>query len=124
MEYLQLNAEADAARVRSRTDAEVADLKTKIVGLEVNLEKVQKCVPLTDENSDRIKANKNHLQDLKTAHHEYSTELSALTARLERAEDRAKDAETELKVAQQKAIKVSDPFWSVLVKLLCLVYGS
>lgn len=112
---------ADAARVRSRTDAEIADLKTKIAILEVDLEKVWKRAFLSAEVSNQIKANKNHLQDLKTAHHEYSTELSALTARLERAEDRAKDAETGLKVAQQKAIKVSDPFCSVLARLLCLV---
>jgi intracellular protein transport protein USO1 len=39
-EHLQRTAEADAARVRSRTDAEIADLKTKIAGLEVELEKV------------------------------------------------------------------------------------
>jgi intracellular protein transport protein USO1 len=40
LEYVQLNAEADATRVRSRTDAEVSDLKTKIAGLEIDLEKV------------------------------------------------------------------------------------
>ena len=76
---------------------------------------------LSAEISDRIKANKNHLQDLKTAHQEYSTELTALTARLERAEDRAKDSEIGLKAAQQKAIKVSDPFCFALAKLLCLL---
>jgi intracellular protein transport protein USO1 len=40
LQHLQRNAEADAARVRSRTDGEIADLKTKIAGLEVDLEKV------------------------------------------------------------------------------------
>jgi hypothetical protein len=73
---------------------------------------------LSAKFSDRIKANKNHVQDLQTAHHEYSAELSTLTARLGRAEDRAKDAETGLKAAQQKAIKVSDPFCFVLMELL------
>jgi intracellular protein transport protein USO1 len=76
------------------------------------------------EISDREKANKNHLQDLKTAHHDYSTELTALTARLQRAEDRVKDAETALKVAQQKAIKVSDSSCSVLLQLLRLLYNG
>lgn len=47
------------------------------------------------------------MQDLKTAHHEYTTELNALTARLERAEGRAKDSEAGLNMAQQKAHMVS-----------------
>jgi len=79
---------------------------------------------LSAKFSDHIKANKNHLQDLKTAHYEYSTELSALNARLKRAEDRAEDAETGLRAAQQKAIKVSDHFCSVLVTLLCPMYSD
>lgn len=66
--------------------------------------------------SNLAKANKNHLQDLKTAHHDYSAELTALTARLQRAEDRAKDAETRLTVAREKAVKVSDSSFSVTVK--------
>lgn len=66
-----------------------------------------------------MKANKNHMQDLRTAHHEYTTELNALTARLERAEDRAKDAEAGLQMARQKALKVSRLF---CVKFLFLIY--
>jgi hypothetical protein len=64
------------------------------------------------------------MQDLKTAHQEYTTELSALTARLERAEDRARDAEAGLKVAQQKAHKVSLLSCSTPLKVLCLVHSG
>ncbi len=42
LEHVHRNAVADAARVRSRTDAEAADLKTKIAALQVDLEKVYK----------------------------------------------------------------------------------
>jgi intracellular protein transport protein USO1 len=76
------------------------------------------------EISNLAKANKNHLQDLKTAHDDYSAELSALAARLQRAEDRAKDAETLLKVAQQKGIEVSDSFFASCRKLPYLIYNG
>lgn len=76
------------------------------------------------EISDLTKANKNHLQDLKTAHDDYSTELSALTARLQRAEDRVKDSETALEIAQQKAIKVSGLSCSILVEILYILYSG
>lgn len=64
---------------------------------------------LRKEYSDTPKANKNHLQDLQTAHYEYSSELSGLRSSLERAESRAKDAEGSGKAALQRAFKVRIP---------------
>ena len=68
--------EATATRIRARNEAEVADLKITIHKLEKELEK----------------SNKDHVQDLQTAHEEYSTKLSDLESRLQRAEDKAQDA--------------------------------
>ena len=70
-------SEASATRIRARTDAEIADLKATIRKLENELEK----------------SSKDHVQDLQTAHEEYSTKLSDLESRLQRAEDKARDAE-------------------------------
>lgn len=69
--------EATATRIRARNDAEIADLKVSIRKLEAELEKVSK----------------DHVQDLQTAHEEYSAKLSDLESRLQRAEDKAQDAE-------------------------------
>ena len=71
-------ADADAARVRKRNAAEVDDLKATVNELKVELEK----------------ASKEHVQDLQTAHNDYSSKTSALEARLQRAEEKAQDAET------------------------------
>ncbi|OAX85373.1 hypothetical protein ACJ72_00262 [Emergomyces africanus] len=83
--------EKRAAKIRERHEAEVADLKKTIEDLEASLEK----------------AGKDHIQDLQTAHEEYSSKLSSLEARNQRAEDRAEEAtqraakaESELKAAQ------------------------
>ena len=70
-------AEADASRIRTRHEAEVDDLKSTISGLRSELEK----------------ANKEHVQDLQTAHEDYSTKTTLLEARVQRAEDKAIDAE-------------------------------
>ncbi len=70
-------ADADAARVRIRNEEEVDDLKATINGL----------------RSDLGKASKEHVQDLQTAHEDYSTKTASLESRLQRAEDKAKDAE-------------------------------
>lgn len=52
LEHIQRNAEADSARVRSRTDAEIADLKARIASLEADLEKVCKPARPLLETSD------------------------------------------------------------------------
>ena len=70
-------ADAAAARVRIRHEAEVEDLKATISKLRTELEK----------------ASKEHVQDLQTAHEEFSTKTSELESRLQRAEEKARDAE-------------------------------
>lgn len=70
-------ADADATRVRTRTDAEIDDLKATVRRLRDELEK----------------SSKEHAQDLHIAHEDYSTKISGLESRLQRAEDKANDAE-------------------------------
>lgn len=70
-------ADADATRIRTRTDAEIDDLKATIRRLRDELEK----------------SSKEHAQDLHIAHEDYSTKISGLESRLQRAEDKANDAE-------------------------------
>ena len=70
-------ADADATRVRVRTDAEIDDLKDTVRRLRDELEK----------------SSKEHAQDLHIAHEDYSTKISELESRLQRAEDKANDAE-------------------------------
>ena len=70
-------AEADATRVRTRTNAEIDDLKATVRTLRDELEK----------------SSKEHAQDLHIAHEDYSTKIFGLESRLQRAEDKANDAE-------------------------------
>lgn len=70
-------ADADATRIRTRTDAEIDDLKATIRRLRDELEK----------------SSKEHAQDLHIAHEDYSTKISELESRLQRAEEKANDAE-------------------------------
>lgn len=72
------DGDAAVSRIQTRTDAEIDDLKSIIRSLE----------------SDLAKSNKDHIQDLQTAHEDYSTKTSSLESRLQRAEDKAADAET------------------------------
>ena len=69
--------EAASARIRARTEAEVNDLKDTIHSLKTQLEKL----------------NTDHMQDLHTAHEEYTSNIQALQTRLKRAEENAKEAE-------------------------------
>jgi hypothetical protein len=77
MQKARNEADADAARIRTRNKEEVDDLKATVNGLKSDLEK----------------ASKEHVQDLQTAHEDYSTKTASLESRLQRAEDKAKDAE-------------------------------
>jgi hypothetical protein len=124
LEHVKRSAENDIARIRNRSEAEVADLKANIASLEANLEKVRRYLLLRTASSDPTKANRNHLLDLQTAHNEYSTELSALKARLERADDRAKDAELSGKAALQRALTVRLHFSLRQVILVPVIYSG
>ena len=77
MQRLSEAADADATRVRTRTDAEIDDLKSTVRRLRDELEK----------------SSKEHAQDLHIAHEDYSTKISGLKSRLQRAEDKTNDAE-------------------------------
>lgn len=77
MQRAREDADAAATRFRVRNDAEINDLQNTIRLLRSELEK----------------ANKEHVQDLQTAHEDYSTKLSELQSRLQRAEDKANEAE-------------------------------
>jgi len=77
MQKARMEADADAVRIRIRNEEEVNDLKATVNRLERELEKTSK----------------EHVQDLQTAHEDYSTKTASLESRLERAEDKAKDAE-------------------------------
>ncbi|KAK4696725.1 intracellular protein transport protein USO1, partial [Lecanoromycetidae sp. Uapishka_2] len=77
MQKVRQEADADATRVRARNDAEINDLKATIDKLKSELDK----------------ASKEHVQDLQTAHEDYSTRSSELESRLQRAEDKGNDAE-------------------------------
>ena len=77
MDASRENSENTAANARARYDAEIEDLKIAIRSLETELEK----------------NTKEHVQDLQTAHDDYSLKLTSLETRLQRAEDKATDAE-------------------------------
>ncbi|KAL9114014.1 MAG: hypothetical protein Q9227_001785 [Pyrenula ochraceoflavens] len=73
-----------AAKTRERYEAEIADLKATNDGLSTQLEK----------------ANKDHIMDLQTAHDEYNSRESTLTARAKRAEEKAEEAEERFRACQ------------------------
>lgn len=76
LKQTSMDYESRAAKVRERNEAEVAELKQTIQTLE----------------SRTAKAEKNHVQDLQTAHEEYSSKLSTLEVQCRRAEERAEEA--------------------------------
>ena len=78
------NSGTAAANVRARYDAEIEHLRISICSLETELEK----------------SAKEHVQDLQIAHDDYSLKLTALEARLQRAEDKANDAEDRVSKAK------------------------
>ncbi|MCJ1405615.1 hypothetical protein MMC11_008843 [Xylographa trunciseda] len=80
-------SEEAAAKIRTRHEAETNDLKSTIHKLEMMIEKL----------------NKDHAQDLRTAHEEYSTNMKIIEARLQRAEERAAEAEERATNAQKSA---------------------
>ena len=69
--------ESAASRTRARNDAEIDDLKSTIRNLENELSKI----------------NKDHIQDLETAHEEYSEKLTRLESQLARMVDKGHETE-------------------------------
>ena len=86
----QEETEAKFAKLRERHAAEVEDLKATVQSLEQRLEKL----------------NRDHMQDLQTAHDEYSSTRTTLEARLKRAEEGAKDAEERAKENEERVAQV------------------
>lgn len=78
-EIQKINDENDlaASRIRARNDAEIEDLKSIIHRLESEISKI----------------NRDHVQDLQTAHEEYSMKFNRLESQLARAEDKRHDDE-------------------------------
>lgn len=87
MQKLKFENEASLTRVRERDDAEIQDLKSTIARLSTELEK----------------SSKEHVQDLQTAHEDYTAKVSGLESRLQRAEDRCADAEARAKGLKEEA---------------------
>lgn len=76
-----LEAENRASKTRERNEAEILNLKNTVAQLQAQLTKTER----------------DHMQDLQTAHEEYGTEKKALEARLQSAEQKAEDAEDHAK---------------------------
>ncbi|KAI9746168.1 MAG: hypothetical protein M1818_000849 [Claussenomyces sp. TS43310] len=89
LQHAQRAADGEVERIRKRTDADIGDLNTIISELEGKMQK----------------ANKDHMQDLKTAHNEYTLKLESQTARLSRAEDKSKELEASSKRAHEESVK-------------------
>ncbi|KAL8957917.1 MAG: hypothetical protein Q9193_004924 [Seirophora villosa] len=87
MQKLKDDSEASLARVRERDDAEIQDLKSSVSRLTAELDK----------------SSKEHAQDLQTAHEDYTSKLSGLESRLQRAEGRCADAESRATRLQEEA---------------------
>lgn len=87
IQKLKADSEASLDRLRDRDDAEIKDLKSTITSLRAELEK----------------SSREHVQDLQTAHEDYSTRSSDLESRLQRAEDRCADAESRASRLHQDA---------------------
>lgn len=103
LEHVQRTSEGNAERTRKRMEAEISDLKSNISKLEVDLSKVGQKIYSSLAVTNMPKANKNHLQDLQTAHDEYTANQKEQTARLQRAEEKAKEAEERSQSASKKA---------------------
>ncbi|KAL8949151.1 MAG: hypothetical protein Q9222_004716 [Ikaeria aurantiellina] len=87
MRKLKAESEASLDRMRERDDAEIKDLKSTISRMRTEMEK----------------SGREHVQDLQTAHEDYSTKLSDLESRLQRAEGRYADADSRASRLQQES---------------------
>jgi hypothetical protein len=102
--------ESKAAKVRSRHEAEIQDAQSTVQSLQIALDK----------------SNKDHAQDLRTAHEEYSSSLASLESRLKRAEERAEEAEARAQSAEEAAKEAEQGRASVQTELddLLMVLGD
>ena len=80
------DAESRARQARERDSADIDDLKQQIASLHKQLSK----------------AEQDHLQDIQTAHEEYTSKSSSMEARLKRAEERAEEASAEARSLDEK----------------------
>lgn len=87
IQKLKVDHETSLTRVRERDDAEIQDLKSTISRLRNELEK----------------SSKEHVQDLQTAHEDYTSKSAELESRLQRAEDRSADADARAKRLREEA---------------------
>ncbi|KAL8892384.1 MAG: hypothetical protein Q9215_000658 [Flavoplaca cf. flavocitrina] len=86
LQKLKADGEASLDRLRHRDDAEIKDLKSTIARLRAELEK----------------SSREHVQDLQTAHEDYTTKSSDLERRLQRAEDRYVDTDSRASRLQEE----------------------
>ena len=77
IQKIREDSEATISRIQTRTNAEIDELKSTIRTLKFDLDKL----------------NKDHVQDLQTAHEDYTAKLIKLESRLRWAEEKATDAE-------------------------------
>lgn len=92
LKQISADNEMKAAKIRDRNEAEIAELKATVTKLEASLEK----------------ASRDHIQDLQTAHEEYSTKLSAVEIRARRAEDELEEAKSETRTVKQELNKTQE----------------
>lgn len=81
---MTMDSVGKANKIRERHEAERADLKETIAKLETEF----------------TKSNKDHIQDLQTAHEEYSSKSTILEGRMQRAEEKAEEAEERARKAE------------------------
>ncbi|KAH8816298.1 p115 like vesicle tethering protein [Xylogone sp. PMI_703] len=89
LDHVQRTAEANADRMRKKMEAENADLQSNVKKLEASLEK----------------ANKNHIQDLQTAHEEHVAKQTEQAKQMSSAQEQIKDLEIRVKEAATKLSK-------------------
>jgi len=94
LEHAQRTFEANADRTRRRVEAEISDLRSNIDKLEADL----------------AKADKNHIQDLQTAHEEYTNTSKEQSARLQRADEKVKELEARVNAATLRATNAEQSF--------------
>ena len=100
----------ESRQAQQKAEAEVKDLNAQVEGLKRQLEK----------------AEKDHVQDLQTADEEHKSKLTALEARLKRAEEQANEADSNLKSAHQKLDEEREGRKGVQTELddLLVVFGD
>ena len=79
--------EKKATKVRERNEAEIVELKSVVQQLEADLQK----------------ASRDHLQDLRTAHEEYSEKERKLQVEVKRAEDKLEEIQDRLQDGQKRS---------------------